>query len=92
VVSTPGHTDGSVVFSFPDEKALFTGDVATSRDGQVLLGPFDVDRAAARRSFRRLADLDVETVCFGHGAPLTGDATETFRRATRAETVPDPLG
>jgi glyoxylase-like metal-dependent hydrolase (beta-lactamase superfamily II) len=92
VIATPGHTEGSIAFSFPDEKILFTGDVATLQQGRVVLGPFDVDRDAARRSFRRLADLDVETVCFGHGEPLTGEDVTKLAEATHAETVPDPLG
>ena len=92
VISTPGHTDGSIAFYFPGEKVLFTGDVATEQQGQVILGPFDLDRDAARRSFRRLADLDVDTVCFGHGSPLTGEDTKKLQDAAHAETVPDPLG
>jgi len=92
VISTPGHTEGSIAFYFPDEKILFTGDVATEQQGQVVLGPFDVDRDAARASFRRLGDLDVDSVCFGHGNPLTGEDTKKLRDAAHAETVPDPLG
>ncbi|MCL7961159.1 MAG: hypothetical protein M8861_13280 [marine benthic group bacterium] len=37
-----------------------------------------LDRAANLRSARKLAALNPETICFGHGAPLT-DATE-FKR------------
>jgi glyoxylase-like metal-dependent hydrolase (beta-lactamase superfamily II) len=92
VISTPGHTEGSIAFYFPKEKVLFTGDVASKQQDQVVLGPFDLDRDAARRSFRRLADLDVDAVCFGHGDPLTGAETRKLHDAARAETVPDPLG
>jgi glyoxylase-like metal-dependent hydrolase (beta-lactamase superfamily II) len=92
VLSTPGHTDGSIALHFPDEAVLFTGDVATEHEGQVFLGPFNHDRPLARNSFRRFADIDVDTVCFGHGQPLRGDDTAKLRAAATAAEVPDPLG
>jgi hypothetical protein len=57
-----------------------------------MLGPFDHDRARARESFRRFADIDVDTVCFGHGEPLRGADTVKLRAAATANEVPDPLG
>jgi glyoxylase-like metal-dependent hydrolase (beta-lactamase superfamily II) len=92
VLSTPGHTDGSIGLYFPNEAVLFTGDVATEYQGQVVLGPFNQDRARSRGSFRRLADIDVDTVCFGHGHPLRGDDTAKLRAAATASEIPDPLG
>lgn len=44
VIPVPGHTDSSIARHVPDEDVLFTGDVATERDGQVFLGPFNHDR------------------------------------------------
>jgi glyoxylase-like metal-dependent hydrolase (beta-lactamase superfamily II) len=92
IISTPGHTEGSIAIHFPEDRVLFTGDVATLQQGQVVLGPFDLDRMKARDSFRRLGDLDIDTVCFGHGEPLTGADTAKLQSATHADTVPDPLG
>ncbi|AWS47910.1 MBL fold metallo-hydrolase [Planotetraspora silvatica] len=92
VLSTPGHTDGSIALHFPNEAVLFTGDVATRQQGQVMLGPFNHDRPKARDSFRRFADIDVDVVCFGHGEPLRGDDTAQLRAAATADEVPDPLG
>lgn len=92
VLSVPGHTDGSIALHFPDETVLFTGDVATFQQGQVMLGPFDDDRPQARESFRRFADIVVDTVCFGHGEPLRGGDTAKLRAAATASEVPDPLG
>ncbi|WP_066943157.1 MBL fold metallo-hydrolase [Streptomyces lushanensis] len=92
VLSTPGHTDGSIALHFPNEAVLFTGDIATEHQGQVVLGPFNHDRALARESFRRFADIDVDTVCFGHGQPLRGDDTALLGAAATADEVPDPLG
>ena len=92
VISTPGHTDGSIALHFDEAGALFTGDVATENQGQVILGPFNHDRGRARESFRRFADIDVDTVCFGHGQPLQGPDTRRLRQAALADQVPDPLG
>jgi glyoxylase-like metal-dependent hydrolase (beta-lactamase superfamily II) len=92
VIHTPGHTDGSISFLFEEGGVLFTGDVATQQQGQVVLGPFDNDRAAARQSFRRFADITVNTVCFGHGQPLAGEETNKLKEAAEADEVPDPLG
>ncbi|WP_327287697.1 MBL fold metallo-hydrolase [Streptomyces sp. NBC_01198] len=92
VLSTPGHTDGSIALHFPNDSVLFTGDIATEHQGQVILGPFNLDRPQAGASFRRFADIDVNTVCFGHGQPLSGDDTALLRIAATADEVPDPLG
>jgi glyoxylase-like metal-dependent hydrolase (beta-lactamase superfamily II) len=91
LVPTPGHTAGSMAVYFPTQKILFTGDVATARDGEVMLGAFNEDRERAQESFRRLAEFEVDVVCFGHGAPLIGAETAAFTRAMHAATVPNPL-
>ncbi|TQS43111.1 MBL fold metallo-hydrolase [Cryptosporangium phraense] len=92
VISTPGHTDGSIALLFEQDGVVFTGDIATEYEGNVILGPFNHDRSEARASFRRFAALDVDTVCFGHGQALRGPDTKKLRAAATAETVPDPLG
>ncbi len=92
VVATPGHTDGSIALHVGDAGVLFTGDIAAETDGAVILGPFNTDREQARRSFRRLAGLDADVVCFGHGRPLAGAGVAALRDAVAADPVPDPLG
>jgi len=92
VIYTPGHTDGSIAFLFEEASVLFTGDVATEQQGQVVLGPFDNDRPTARQSFRKFADIEVDIVCFGHGQPLVGEETNKLKAAAKADEVPDPLG
>ena len=44
---------------------------------------FHADRAQAATSFHKLAALDAQIACFGHGQPLTGDAARYFREAAR---------
>ena len=70
VLHLPGHTDGSLALFLPASGTLFTGDTAASVDGTVILGPFNLDREQATRSFRRLAQLDCRTTLFGHGDPV----------------------
>ncbi|MGW7468936.1 MBL fold metallo-hydrolase [Streptomyces xantholiticus] len=81
VVHSPGHTDGSIGLHLPDHGVLFTGDCVAGV-GQVMLGVFNVDRAAAQVSMRRLASLAPSTVCFGHGDPLTENAAAALAAAT----------
>ena len=86
VIGAPGHTDGSIAVHIPSQRLLFTGDsVATNRAGQVMLGPFNVDRDQAIETFRELAKLDVDTACLGHGGPVGTDASAALREAVRAE-------
>jgi glyoxylase-like metal-dependent hydrolase (beta-lactamase superfamily II) len=82
VVATPGHTPGSIALYLPDWQVLLTGDtIARAPDGRVLPGVFNADRSAAAESFRRLAALDTDVACFGHGAPLAGRAADSLRAA-----------
>lgn len=78
VVHSPGHTDGSIGIHLPRHGVLFTGDCVAGV-GQVMLGVFNVDRARAQTSFRRLAALAPSVACFGHGDPLTQDAAKVLR-------------
>lgn len=90
VIHTPGHTDGSIALHCRAAGVLFTGDTVAEHDGHVFLGPFNTDRARARTSFRLVAGLEADVVCFGHGRPLVGAHTRALRDA--AAVVPDPLG
>ncbi|GAA2878436.1 MBL fold metallo-hydrolase [Pseudonocardia halophobica] len=89
VLATPGHTAGSLALVLDDAGVVLTGDLAAEHEGGVILGPFNVDRELARRSFRRFGEVDVELACFGHGRPVAGSV---LRAAALAAEVPDPLG
>jgi glyoxylase-like metal-dependent hydrolase (beta-lactamase superfamily II) len=83
-VAVPGHTPGSMALYLPRHRVLFTGDaVARGRDGAVICGVFNVNRPQAAASLRRLATLDVAVACFGHGEPVTRDATAELQAAAR---------
>jgi glyoxylase-like metal-dependent hydrolase (beta-lactamase superfamily II) len=79
VVHVPGHTDGSIALHLPAERVLFTGDVIAHHEGQLMVGPFNLDRELAAASAHALAALDVDTACFGHGEALVGGAGERLR-------------
>lgn len=82
-VAAPGHTPGSVALHLPEPRVLITGDAAarTPDGGQVILGVFNADPAQAAESFERLAALDIEIACFGHGEPVTRGAGVELRAA-----------
>ncbi|MCX4759839.1 MBL fold metallo-hydrolase [Streptomyces sp. NBC_01275] len=81
VVHVPGHTHGSIALHLPRHGVLFTGDAvaASPVDGAVLPGVFHLDRTQALASFHRLAALDTDLACFGHGDPVTGRASTVLR-------------
>jgi glyoxylase-like metal-dependent hydrolase (beta-lactamase superfamily II) len=78
ILSVPGHTEGSIAVHLPRHGVLFTGDTIANV-GTVMLGTFNQDRAQTVASFHRLADLDVETACFGHGEPISSQAGARIR-------------
>jgi glyoxylase-like metal-dependent hydrolase (beta-lactamase superfamily II) len=80
VLAIPGHTKGSIAVHLPEYGVLFTGDTIANV-GSVMLGTFNQDRARTVASFQRLAALDVETACFGHGEPIAAGAGDRIRDA-----------
>lgn len=81
VVEVPGHTPGSIAIYLPGERVLFTGDNIASVEGRPILGPFNVARHDAIASFRKLAQLNVEIACFGHGDPIVRNAGAALNAA-----------
>ena len=77
VLDVPGHSAGHVAFWRESDRALVLGDVLNNMD--VMTGRrglhepkvfFTPDPARNRESIRRVAALEPEVVCFGHGPPL----------------------
>ncbi|MEU3754357.1 MBL fold metallo-hydrolase [Streptomyces olivoreticuli] len=81
VLHVPGHTPGGIALHLTSSGVLFPGDLVATTEGRAILGPFNVDRKEAIASFRRLAALDVETVCVPHGRPLVKDGGTALRSA-----------
>ncbi|SEH82699.1 Glyoxylase, beta-lactamase superfamily II [Mycolicibacterium rutilum] len=78
ILAIPGHTEGSIAVHLPEHRVLLTGDTIANV-GTLMLGTFNQDRARTVASFRRLAELDVDTACFGHGEPIVAGAGARLR-------------
>jgi hydroxyacylglutathione hydrolase len=71
VILTPGHSPGSICLYWPERKVLFTGDVVFSQS----IGRTDLPGGSGKQlkeSITRLAELDVEVLCPGHGDVVAG--------------------
>ena len=86
-VHTPGHTDGSMSFYWPGERALFTGDVLVTWPRlEIGWRGLSTDMDRNRRSLAELGGMgDVEWIGTGHGPPVTHDAADTVRRLLLAQ-------
>ena len=83
VIEFPGHTPGQIGLWRESDRTVICADVMRSINlvtGLPQLGEmpqiFTVDVAEARRSIRKLAALEANTICFGHGRPLTKNAAD----------------
>jgi len=85
VVHVPGHTPGSIALHFPSERLLICGDTIGHRGDRLGLPPkpFTVDMKQAIASIRRMAELEFDVLCPGHGAPIAGGAGEQVRAMVR---------
>ncbi len=71
IIHTPGHSPGSATLYWPEQKALFTGDLIF-KEG---FGRTDLpggDGPTLKESIKRLTDLDVEWLLSGHGDIIAG--------------------
>ena len=82
VVHLPGHCAGQVAFLWQESRLLIAGDVCMNIVGLGDPVGFE-DVEEGRRSQRKLAGLDAEAACFGHGRPIVSGATERLRKAFR---------
>jgi glyoxylase-like metal-dependent hydrolase (beta-lactamase superfamily II) len=83
VIHTPGHTMGSVSYLVRGHGGvLFAGDAAGHIMGRLGGSPgmFTENMDAAKASIRKLAEMQFDTACFGHGSVLKGKANAAFRR------------
>ncbi len=78
VLYTPGHTADSISLFSPQNKLLMVGDALRKHRGTLYLPPKMVssDLQQALASVKRIAQLDFDILCFGHGRPLTEGARD----------------
>ena len=81
VVHTPGHTAGSVCYYHTERRVIIVGDALNHRRGRLGAPPlmFTPDMGQALASIQKIAALDFEVCCFGHGPPLVGGAAKQVR-------------
>lgn len=76
-VHTPGHTPGHTAYFHPQTRTLIAGDALGSvRKGRMRVPKraYAADWDAALASVRKLAALQPEVICFGHGPESYGAA------------------
>ena len=85
-IHVPGHTPGSLALHLVNKKLAIIGDALFGGipfRGALALPPsmVCVDPVEARKSAAKLAELDLETICQGHGPPVLRDAVNAVRNA-----------
>ena len=84
-VGTPGHSPDHMAYWQPERRILFCGDVMMRIPLPRLTLPFaafTVDMARNKASIKRVAEMDVDLLCLGHGVPLR-NAAPTIRAFAR---------
>ena len=79
VIHVPGHCAGQIALLWDSRSVLFTGDACINLFG---LGPplGWEDVSAGLASQKRLGTYAYEIACFGHGKPVTKDASAQIKR------------
>jgi len=92
VVHAPGHTAGSVCFYHRERRIIIVGDAINYKLGRLGAPPRIVapDMIQAHASIHKIAGLDFEICCFGHGPPLMHDAGQRVREFADS-LQPDPI-
>ena len=76
IIHTPGHTPGSISLFSAKNKLLIVGDAVRKRRDNLDLpfrtAGFDLTQAVG--SIRKMARLDLDILCFGHGLPIADEA------------------
>ena len=76
---TPGHCAGHLAFLWPQQNMLFAGDTCSNLPRLGLSVVYE-DLQAGKQSLSKLAQLDFEVACFGHGKAIQRDASKQFQK------------
>lgn len=81
VIPTPGHTAGSISLYAPAHRLLIVADAVNKRQDvlRMPLKTVSTDLKKATASIRRMAELNVEILCVGHGRPILHNAGVNLR-------------
>ncbi len=77
IIASPGHTAGHISVLDKLSRVLVAGDALNGKDGGVggANPSFSEDMTIANATVTKLAGFDFEVALFGHGEPLTHDAS-----------------
>jgi glyoxylase-like metal-dependent hydrolase (beta-lactamase superfamily II) len=79
ILHTPGHTPGSISLLLEKERMVIVGDVLSHTAGLSLPSKaFTIDLAQEIRSIGRVARLDFDLICFGHGLAIAHRARQVI--------------
>jgi glyoxylase-like metal-dependent hydrolase (beta-lactamase superfamily II) len=82
VLFAPGHSPGHLAFYWPERRVLIAGDaICTWPNFMLGWKGFLLNPKQHQASLRRLAELDAEVLCVGHGDPLRSGAAAQIRAA-----------
>jgi hydroxyacylglutathione hydrolase len=95
VIGFPGHTPGQIGLWRESDRTVICADTMRSMNlvtGLPQLGEmpqiFTVDLVESRRSIRKLAALEANTACFGHGRPLTKGTADRINEFAASLDIP----
>ena len=76
VIYTPGHAPGHISLWHPERRLLITGDVIFYFFNHMTqpLAPLTVDAEENKRSIKKVIALKPDSLLFGHGNPVVGQA------------------
>lgn len=78
-IHVPGHCAGQLAFLWMRHNVLFAADTAANLFGLGWsIGYEDIE--TAKKSLAKLANMDFEVACFGHGGAIMHGAAQQFRR------------
>jgi glyoxylase-like metal-dependent hydrolase (beta-lactamase superfamily II) len=78
-IHVPGHCAGQLAFLWPRHGGVLFAADACANPFRLSLSPAYEDLAEGRRSLAKLAALEFEVACFGHGRPILRGAAQKFR-------------
>ncbi len=81
VIHAPGHTAGQIALLWPAHGGVLIAADACTNLPTLTLSVIYEDLDVGYATLRRLAELDVDTAVFGHGAPIIGGAGARLREA-----------
>ncbi|WP_406698501.1 MBL fold metallo-hydrolase [Singulisphaera sp. Ch08] len=79
-IHVPGHCAGQLAFLWPKHGGVLIAADAAANVFGLAMSPLYEDLADGQRSLAKLAALEFELACFGHGKPIKKGASTRFRK------------